>query len=113
MTHAYPPAAHPSHPYAPPPVPPASGKATASMILGILGATVGWCALGIPSILAVVLGHVAMSETRQGVKSGRGMAIAGLVLGYVFVIPVISISIILIVSWLGHSVGESFDAPTN
>jgi len=35
------------------------------------------------SILAVVFGHVALSQIRQRGQGGRGMAIAGLVLGYV------------------------------
>jgi hypothetical protein len=35
------------------------------------------------SILAVVFGHVALSQIRQRGQAGRGMAIAGLVLGYV------------------------------
>lgn len=33
-----------------------------------------------------------MSETKRGVKSGHGMAVAGRVLGYIFVVPALSIS---------------------
>ncbi|GHE30792.1 hypothetical protein GCM10017673_36910 [Streptosporangium violaceochromogenes] len=35
---------------------------------------------------------LAMSETKRGVKSGHGMAVAGRVLGYIFVVPALSIS---------------------
>ena len=71
----------------PPPPPPfggyragrTSGLAIASLVLGIVW--VFW--LG--SILAVIFGHIALSQIKRsmGVLTGRGMAIAGLVLGYV------------------------------
>ena len=55
-----------------------SGLAIASMVLGIVW--VYW----IGSILAVIFGHIALSQTsRDETLRGRGMAIAGLVLGYV------------------------------
>jgi hypothetical protein len=55
-----------------------SGLAIASMVLGIVW--IFW--LG--SILAVIFGHVALSQIKRsmGALGGRGMAIAGLVLGY-------------------------------
>lgn len=76
-------------------IPPTSGTATASMVLGILGVLGGWCLFGLPCILAVILGHVGLRETRHGTKSGRGMAVAGLVLGYVFVGPMILFTIMM------------------
>ncbi|MGV9766468.1 DUF4190 domain-containing protein [Micromonospora tulbaghiae] len=66
-----------------------SGMATASLVLGILGVLGGWCLFGLPCVLAVILGHLALRETRDGTRSGHGMAVAGLVLGYVFVGPMI------------------------
>ncbi|MEV1328551.1 DUF4190 domain-containing protein [Micromonospora costi] len=90
-------------------VPPASGAATASMVFGILGVLGGWCLFGLPCILAVVLGHVGLHETRQGTKSGRGMAVAGLVLGYVFIAPMIAFTIML---FFGGVVGAATPTPT-
>ena len=52
--------------------------AVTSMILGIL-----WiCWIG--SVLAVIFGHVALSQIKKsnGTQTGRGFAIAGLILGY-------------------------------
>ena len=55
-----------------------SGLAIASMVVGIVW--VYW----IGSILAVIFGHVSLSQiSRDETLRGRGMAIAGLVLGYV------------------------------
>jgi hypothetical protein len=49
------------------------------MVLGIVW--IYW----IGSLLAVIFGHVALSQIKRanGWQRGRGMAIAGLVLGYV------------------------------
>ncbi|MEV4352803.1 DUF4190 domain-containing protein [Nonomuraea sp. NPDC004186] len=66
---------------------PTSGLAVASLIFGILGLFSSWFLLGIPSIVAVVLGHAATGKTKRGIRPGHGMAIAGLVLGYVVVVP--------------------------
>ncbi len=63
-------------PYTPPQT--TNGLAVASLVAGIFW--VWW--LG--SVLAVVFGHVALNQIEKsgGRESGRGMAIAGLVLGY-------------------------------
>jgi hypothetical protein len=71
--------------YAPPPVqqPPSTaetnGMAIASLVLGIL-----WL-YWIGSILAVVFGHIALGQIArsQGRSAGRGMALAGVILGYI------------------------------
>jgi hypothetical protein len=56
-----------------------NGLAIASMVLGIL-----WL-YWIGSILALVFGYVAKSQIKRsnGAQTGRGMAIAGIVLGWV------------------------------
>jgi len=56
-----------------------SGLAIASMVLGIL-----WL-YWVGSVLAVIFGHVALSQINKsgGTQQGRGMAIAGIVLGWV------------------------------
>src|SRR5690349_17652486 len=66
---------------------PTSGFAVAALVLGIVGILGGWCTLAIPCVLAVIFGHAALNETKNNVKQGRGMAIAGLVLGYVCLAP--------------------------
>ena len=60
-----------------PPQVPTNGLAVASMVLGIL------CLYGIGSILALVFGYQAKGQIERsgGRESGRGMAIAGIVLG--------------------------------
>ena len=69
-----------------------SGLAIASMVLGILAVVSPplscWCCCGVPGIvlavLAAVFGHTARGQIRrsQGMLTGSGMALAGLVCGY-------------------------------
>lgn len=69
--------------------PPSSDLATVALVLGALGlVTCG--VLGLP---AVVCGHVAEAETRDGAKVGRGQAVAGLALGYFGVLPWLTVGV--------------------
>lgn len=63
---------------------PTSGMAIASLVCGILGITT--CTF-FPGVLAVVLGHMAMRRTdpANGDLGGRGLVVAGLILGYISV----------------------------
>jgi hypothetical protein len=54
-----------------------NGLAIASMVLGIL-----WL-YWIGSILAIVFGFVAMSQIKERNQAGKGMATAGLILGFI------------------------------
>src|SRR6266852_2117927 len=68
-----------------------SGKATASLVCGIL-----LCLSPFSSAAAVVLGHLALSDIKNsaGRMAGQGVAVAGLVLGYVglvFFVPMVLI----------------------
>lgn len=72
----------------PPPVPPGgghqvratSGLAIASLVTGLFA----WCFV-VPGIVAIVLGHLALEQIDRsgGATAGRGMAIAGIVLGWI------------------------------
>jgi hypothetical protein len=63
-----------------------NGLAIASLVCGI----VGLCT-GIGGILAVVFGHIALSQINSsgGTMGGKGQAIVGLVLGYIEVVVVV------------------------
>lgn len=62
-----------------------SGYAVAALVLGIAGALL-FCTV-IPSLLAIVFGHLALEQTGATGRPGRGQAITGLVLGYVVAVP--------------------------
>ncbi|HUU09994.1 MAG TPA: DUF4190 domain-containing protein, partial [Phycisphaerae bacterium] len=63
-----------------PPAAKTNGLAIASLILGILSMICLGALAGIP---AVICGHVAMGRIRASGEGGRGMAIGGLVMGYI------------------------------
>lgn len=69
----------PPYAYAPAPSRGTNGMAVASMVLGIL-----WL-YWIGSVLALIFGYVALSQIKAtgGTQGGRGMAIAGIVLGWI------------------------------
>jgi len=69
-----------------------NGKAVASLVLGIL------CLYGIGSILALIFGFMARREidASGGAQTGRGMATAGIVLGFIGIaIMVLLIAVIV------------------
>jgi peptidyl-prolyl cis-trans isomerase B (cyclophilin B) len=59
--------------YVPAPARATSGLAVAAFVLGV-------CGFG---IVAVIFGHVALADIRKTDKDGRGLALAGLWLGYI------------------------------
>ena len=63
-----------------------SNLAVASLVMGVLGVFGGWFCCGpIFPVLAIVFGHIAYSKINKDSNflSGKGMAIAGFILGYV------------------------------
>ncbi len=76
-----------------------SGTAIASLVCGILG----WTVLPfIGSVLAIILGHMAMGEIKRsgGLMGGKGMATVGLILGYAAIVLSL-IGVILAISIFG------------
>jgi hypothetical protein len=68
------------------------------MVLGILS-IVFFCAWFFPvmPILAVVFGHIALSQIRRQGTAGRGMALAGLITGYLGLALTVVMIILMIV----------------
>lgn len=58
-----------------------NGQAIGALVAGIIGVPLCFC--GIPSIIAIVLGILAMNETKRTGQEGHGMALAGVVIGVV------------------------------
>ena len=80
--------------------PKTSGVAIASMVTGIcsLPLMLGCGAFGLPlPIVAVVLGHVARGHisAQPGALQGRGMALTGLITGYVSIGLMVSVGLLM------------------
>jgi competence protein ComGC len=81
--------------WTPPPVAKTAGMATTSLVLGVLSFVCFGPLTGIP---AIICGHMARNKIRHsgGTLTGEGMALAGLITGYVnlalmiFLIPLLA-----------------------
>ena len=85
----------PQWPYPPQPYywsPPTNGFAIAALICGIVG-------MGVGSVLALVFGYVAKRQIDEsnGMQGGRGLAVAGIVLGWIGVGFVVLIGLAFLV----------------
>ncbi|MEM7792418.1 MAG: DUF4190 domain-containing protein [Verrucomicrobiota bacterium] len=66
----------------------APGLSVASLVLGIIS-IIGGALFIIPPILAIIFGHVSRGECRKrGIRAGRDLALVGLILGYVALVPI-------------------------
>lgn len=90
------------------PVPKTSTLAIVSLVSGIAS----WLLVPIlGSIIAVITGHMARKEIRQnaGQLTGDGLAVAGLVLGYLqLVFVLVPVCLIVILALLGPAIGNVF-----
>jgi len=79
----------PEVPAAPPPAGggKTNGLAIASLILGI--ASLVMCLGPLAGIPGVICGHMALGRIKASGQGGRGMAIAGLVMGYLGIVVII------------------------
>ncbi|MEA2451544.1 MAG: hypothetical protein QOG04_254 [Actinomycetota bacterium] len=71
-----------------------NGKAIGSVIMGVIGVT------GFPfvaSIVAIVLGHMARDEMKTDGKQGHGLALTGIILGWIGVI--VLLVLIFVFGW--------------
>lgn len=59
-----------------------SGMAVASLVCSIVGLFL----CGVPAILGVIFGAIGMGQTKDNARPGRGLAIAGLVVGILVVL---------------------------
>ena len=72
-----------------------NGLAIAALISGILGLTIFF---GLGSVLALIFGYIARGQIKrsQGQQGGNGMAIAGLVMGWIGVVVSLVFVVLLI-----------------
>ncbi|MCX2930775.1 DUF4190 domain-containing protein [Mycobacterium sp. CVI_P3] len=72
----------PYDPYRPTKPPGTNGKAIAALVTSLAGLML----CGLPSIAGIILGIIAMRETKRTGQDGFGLAVAGLAIGAVVVV---------------------------
>jgi hypothetical protein len=68
----------PGYGYVPP-------KSQTNAILALVLSLVGFATCGVTAIVGVIFGHIAMGKIKRGEEDGRGMALAGVIIGYVVI----------------------------
>jgi hypothetical protein len=106
----YPPYQGPYPPYqgpypAYPPTLPTNGLAIASLVCGV-----GTFVIGLSFIPAIICGHIARRQIRQTGEQGGGLALAGLILGYVG--GALFIVLVLVFVAVVHKTGQAVPTPT-
>ena len=66
--------------YPPPP------KSQTNAILALVLSLVGFATCGVTSIVGVIFGHIAMGKIKRGEEEGHGLALAGIIVGYVVIV---------------------------
>jgi hypothetical protein len=79
-----------------PATPPTSGLAIASLVCGVVALATCTLVTGLP---AVICGHMAIFQIRNAPlpMEGRGMAMAGLVTGYIAILPMVAALVFFLV----------------
>lgn len=93
----YPPLGYPGYPgwdpYRPAKPPGTNGKAVGALIAALVGLL--FC--GVPSVVGLVLGVIAMRETKRTGQDGYGLALAGTVIGGLVTAGLV----LMILLWIG------------
>ena len=85
----------PAAAYGGPPAKKTNVLAIVSLIASIAGFVIAW---GIGSIVGIICGHISLSQIKKTGEEGRGLAVAGLIVGYIgLALAILSVIIIAIV----------------
>ncbi len=87
--------------YGPPAPRSSNGMAIASLVLGIAGLLT----CGLSGLVGLVLGYVGRRQIREGNGTGDGMALAGIVLGWIWV-GLIALYLVLVFVGLARYAGS-------
>ncbi len=68
------------------------------MAIGALVASIaGTAVCGIGSIVGIILGYIALNQIKRTGEQGRGMAVAGIIIGYVIVALVVLYIVVVVI----------------
>ena len=96
---SYPPPPQPYYGFTPPPIGPRNGLGIAALVIAIIGLVFCWTVVGgvVLGLSAVIIGFVARGRVKRGEATNGGVAVAGIVLGFLAII----VSLVFIPIWIG------------
>ena len=62
---------------------PAAAPTNTMAIVSMISSIIGWFAFGSLCIVGVILGHISLKQLKTSGEGGRGMALTGLIMGYI------------------------------
>jgi len=62
---------------------PVAAPTNTMAIISMISSIIGWFAFGSLCILGVILGHISLKQIKTSGEGGRGMALTGLIMGYI------------------------------
>ena len=100
------------------PAPKTNGMAIGSMVVSIVGATLLFCygAGSIVGIVGAILGHVARKQIKASKESGDGMALAGIIVGWIVAglgLIVVAFLVIGFIYFANSASTSSYTSPYN
>ncbi|OBH00731.1 hypothetical protein A5696_15325 [Mycobacterium sp. E2699] len=91
--------------YPPPPMVGTNGFAVASLVCSLFG----WVCMFIGAFLGIIFGFVALSQIKRTGQKGRGMAIAGIVIGAIALVA--GVALWTLAALLPHTPSTDSGAP--
>ena len=83
----------------------APNKTNALAIVSMVGGILGFFTVGLGSLVGIVCGHISLSQIKRAKENGKGMAIAGLVMGYLLLgLGVLALSLVALGTAINGSV---------
>jgi hypothetical protein len=112
----YPTPGYPPYGYPVVAVAPTNGLAIASLVVSIVGA-LGLCLYGLGGYFGVVgaiLGHVSRRQIRERGENGDGMALAGIIVGWITtgIAVLATIAIVIFIVVIANQEPSTYDGPT-
>ena len=62
---------------------PSAAPTNTMAIVSMISSIIGWFAFGSLCIVGVILGHISLKQLKTSGEGGRGMALTGLIMGYI------------------------------
>lgn len=62
---------------------PAAAPTNTMAIVSMISSIIGWFAFGSLCIVGVILGHISLKQIKTSGEGGRGMALTGVIMGYI------------------------------
>jgi Domain of unknown function (DUF4190) len=87
---------------------PAAAKTNTLAIVSLVASLAGLVLWGIGFLAGIICGHIALSQIKKTGEEGRGLAIAGLIIGYVGILLSIIAGIVVAVIFAGIAASGGF-----